>query len=50
VVKIIASYPAGVIASTPDNLMATAEGKNLEWTHSTPALQIRLYKKALEIY
>jgi rubrerythrin len=31
VVEITASYPAGVIASTADNLKAGAEGEKLEW-------------------
>ena len=30
-VEITASYPAGVIASTDDNLKAAAEGEKLEW-------------------
>ena len=31
IVEIKASYPAGVIASTIDNLKASAEGEKLEW-------------------
>jgi rubrerythrin len=31
VVEITASYPAGIIASTADNLKAAAEGEKLEW-------------------
>jgi rubrerythrin len=31
VVEITASYPAGLIASTADNLKASAEGEKLEW-------------------
>jgi rubrerythrin len=31
VVEITASYPAGLIASTADNLKAAAEGEKLEW-------------------
>ncbi len=31
-VKIEASYPAGVIADTAANLLAAAEGENMEWT------------------
>jgi len=30
--EIIASYPAGVIGNTADNLKAAAAGENLEWT------------------
>ena len=30
-VEITASYPAGIIASTADNLKAAAEGEKLEW-------------------
>jgi len=32
VVEITASYPAGIIATTPENLLAAAEGENEEWT------------------
>jgi len=31
IVEIVASYPAGIIASTADNLKAAAEGEKLEW-------------------
>jgi rubrerythrin len=31
-VEIVASYPAGVIGNTADNLKAAAAGENLEWT------------------
>ncbi len=31
-VEVVASYPAGVIAGTKDNLEAAAVGENLEWT------------------
>ena len=37
-VEITASYPAGVIGDTAANLLASAEGENLEWT--------KLYKEA----
>ncbi len=30
-VEITASYPAGIIGTTPKNLTAAAEGENLEW-------------------
>jgi len=39
-VEIQVSYPAGVIGDTPVNLLAAAEGENLEWT--------KLYKEAEE--
>ena len=39
-VQITASYPAGVIGDTAQNLLAAAEGENLEWT--------KLYKEAEE--
>ena len=32
VVEITASYPAGIIGTTPENLLAAAEGENEEWT------------------
>lgn len=35
-VEITASYPAGVIGSTLDNLKAAAEGENEEWTELYP--------------
>ncbi len=35
-VEITASYPAGVIGSTLDNLKAAAEGENEEWTTDYP--------------
>lgn len=35
--EITASYPAGSITSTLDNLKAAAEGENLEWTKLYPA-------------
>jgi rubrerythrin len=36
VVEITASYPAGVIATTAENLKAAAEGENEEWTDLYP--------------
>ena len=36
-VEIKASYPAGVIGKTLDNLKAAAEGENEEWTRLYPA-------------
>jgi len=36
VVEITASYPAGVIATTPENLKAAAAGENEEWTELYP--------------
>lgn len=35
-VEITASYPAGTIASTAENLKAAAAGENLEWTYLYP--------------
>ncbi len=40
-VEITASYPAGVIGDTAQNLKAAATGENLEWT--------KLYKEAEEV-
>lgn len=40
-VEIKASYPAGVIADTPANLLASAEGENMEWT--------KIYKDAADV-
>ena len=36
-VEITASYPAGIIGTTKDNLKAAAEGENEEWTDLYPA-------------
>jgi rubrerythrin len=36
VVEITASYPAGVISTTAENLKAAAEGENEEWTELYP--------------
>lgn len=36
-VEITASYPAGVIGKTTDNLKAAADGENEEWTDLYPA-------------
>lgn len=35
-VEIQATYPAGIIGSTEENLKAAAEGENLEWTKLYP--------------
>ena len=35
-VEITAAYPAGVLATTAENLHAAAEGENEEWTHLYP--------------
>ena len=35
-VEIVASYPAGVIATTAVNLQAAANGENMEWTKLYP--------------
>ncbi|MCX5751310.1 MAG: rubrerythrin family protein [Candidatus Saganbacteria bacterium] len=40
-VEITASYPAGVVGSTVENLAEAAAGENMEWT--------KLYKEAAEI-
>ncbi len=37
VVEITASYPAGIIGTTKENLKAAAEGENEEWTDLYPA-------------
>ena len=35
-VEITAAYPAGVLGTTPENLMAAADGENEEWTGLYP--------------
>jgi len=37
VVEITASYPAGIVGTTKENLKAAAEGENEEWTDLYPA-------------
>ena len=37
VVEITASFPAGIVGTTADNLKAAAEGENEEWTDLYPA-------------
>ena len=37
IVEITAAYPAGVIGTTAENLLAAAEGENEEWTDLYPA-------------
>jgi len=37
--EITATYPAGIIGTTAENLKAAAEGENEEWTALYPALQ-----------
>ena len=37
VVEITASYPAGIVGTTAENLKAAAEGENEEWTDLYPA-------------
>ncbi len=36
VTEIVASYPAGIIGTTKENLIAAAEGENEEWTELYP--------------
>ncbi|MDA3818766.1 MAG: rubrerythrin family protein [Prolixibacteraceae bacterium] len=36
-VEITATYPAGVIGTTPENLKASAEGENEEWSELYPS-------------
>jgi rubrerythrin len=36
IVEITAAFPAGVIGSTAENLLASAEGENEEWTEAYP--------------
>ena len=38
--QITASYPAGVIGTTPANLLAAAEGEKLEWTTLYPGFAV----------
>jgi len=38
-VEITASYPAGVIGTTPQNLLAAAEGEKEEWAQDYPEFE-----------
>lgn len=37
-VEITASYPAGIISTTAENLKAAAEGENEEWDQTLPRI------------
>ena len=48
-VEITATYPAGVIGTTAENLAAAAAGENEEWADLYPASLILLKKKDLKL-
>lgn len=45
--EITASYPSGMIKTTPENLKAAADGESHEWGPSIPDLQKLQKRKAL---
>jgi rubrerythrin len=46
-VEVTASFPAGIIASTPENLEAAAIGENREWSICTQNLPVLQTQKVL---
>ena len=46
--EITASFPAGVIGTTEENLMAGAEGENYEWTEMYPSFAVTARKEGFE--
>ena len=46
--EITASFPAGVIGTTEENLMAGAEGENYEWTEMYPSFAETARKEGFE--
>ncbi len=47
--QITASYPAGVIGTTAENLLAAAEGEKLEWTTLYPGFAVVADKEGFSI-
>jgi rubrerythrin len=47
-VEITASYPAGVIGTTAENLLAAAEGEHMEWGTLYPAFEKVARKEGLD--
>jgi len=48
-VEITASFPAGVIGSTADNLKASAAGENYEWTDMYPAFAKKAREEGFDV-
>ncbi len=46
--EITASFPAGVIGTTEENLLAGAEGENYEWTDMYPSFAVIARKEGFE--
>ena len=46
--EITASFPAGVIGTTEENLLAGAEGENYEWTEMYPSFAVTARKEGFE--
>jgi len=47
-VEIVASFPAGVIGTTAENLLAAAEGEHMEWGTLYPAFEKVARKEGLD--
>lgn len=46
--EITASFPAGVVGTTEENLLAGAEGENEEWTEIYPSFAVTARKEGFE--
>ena len=46
--EITASFPAGVIGTTEENLLAGAQGENYEWTEMYPAFAVTAREEGFE--
>ena len=46
--EITASFPAGVIGSTEENLLAGAQGENYEWTEMYPSFAVTAREEGFE--
>ncbi len=47
--EITASFPAGVVGTTAENLLAGAEGENYEWTEMYPSFAETAHKEGFDI-
>jgi len=47
--EITASFPAGVIGTTEENLLAGAEGENYEWTEMYPTFAVTAREEGFEL-
>ena len=47
--EITASFPAGVVGTTEENLLAGAEGENYEWTEMYPSFAVTAREEGFEL-